>query len=421
MKPLLSIFALLFFATSVQAQAPLGDRDWPAWRGPQHNGYAAAGQKLPIKWSETQNVAWKADLPGRGHSSPIVVGDRIFLATADEKGQVQSLLALDRKTGASVWKTDINQGGFPPSIHAKNTHATCTAACDGERLFVAFHHHDKIEAVALSLEGKVLWRRDMGTFLPKQYQYGYAPSPVVFEGTVIFAAEFDGAGAGYLIALDRKTGEVVWKTPRPAQTSYSSPVVGKVAGREQLLISGCNMVSSYDPTNGKSLWSTPGTTSATCGTMAWEGDLVFASGGYPKPETICVKADGSGKVMWKNNQKCYEQSMLVYEGHVYALNDNGIAFCWKAADGEEMWKERLRGPVSSSPILAGGIIYQSNELGTTYVFRAKPGAFELLAENQLGTEGFATPAICGGEIFLRTAGQKNGKRHETLYCLKQMD
>jgi outer membrane protein assembly factor BamB len=417
MKTLALSLLLGLAAGTAWAQGAPGPRDWPSWRGPQNNGHAAPGQKLPIKWSETENVAWKSDLPGRGHSSPTIVGQRIYLATADEGGKVQSLLGLDRKDGKILWKTDLSTGGFPP-IHAKNTHATCTPACDGERVYAVFLHHDKLEAVALSLDGKIQWKRDLGPFVPKQYQYGYAPSPILYRETLIVSAEFDGAGAGYLTALDRKTGEPVWKTPRPAQTSYSSPVVGKVAGKEQLLISGCNQVSSYDPSTGKSLWSTPGTTSATCGTMVWEGDLVFASGGYPKPETLCVKADGSGTVVWKNNQKCYEQSMLTFDGHVYALNDNGIAFCWKGSDGSELWKERLRGPISASPVFCDGVIYQTNEHGTTYVFKATPEKFELLAENQLGNEGFATLAACGGEIFLRAAAQVGGKRQETLYCLR---
>ena len=218
-------------------------------------------------------------------------------------------------------------------------------------------------------------------------------------------------------ALDRATGKVVWQTPRPARLSYSSPVVANVAGRDQLLISGCDMVAGYDPATGKQLWQANVTTMATCGTMVWEGDLVFASGGYPKAETACVKADGSGKVVWTNRQKCYEQSMLAVDGYIYAVTDQGIAYCWRSADGQEMWRERLRGPVSASPILAGGNIYLTNELGTTYVYKADPQQFTEVAVNQLGDEGFATPAICGSRIYVRAAQNSARGRQETLYCI----
>jgi outer membrane protein assembly factor BamB len=150
--------------------------------------------------------------------------------------------------------------------------------------------------------------------------------------------------------------------------------------------------------------------------MVWDGDIVFASGGYPKSETVAVRADGRGKVLWKNNQKCYEQSMLAYQGYVYALNDNGILFCWRGEDGKEMWKERLEGPVSSSPVLAGGNIYWANEQGKQYVFRANPQKFEPVAENQIGDDAFPSPAICGGQIFVRVGTHGANGRQEMLYC-----
>ena len=147
--------------------------------------------------------------------------------------------------------------------------------------------------------------------------------------------------------------------PRMPTISYSSPIVAHVAGRDQLLISGGKVVASYDPENGKPLWTADATTSATCGTMVWDGGLVFASGGYPDAETAAIAADGSGRVVWRNREKCYEQSMLAVDGYVYAVNDRGIAYCWKADDGTQMWQQRLGGggAVSSSPILAGGNIY----------------------------------------------------------------
>ncbi|MFN0018516.1 MAG: PQQ-binding-like beta-propeller repeat protein [Pirellulaceae bacterium] len=389
------------------------ETDWPWWRGPSRDGHAPKSAKPPTRWSETENVVWKSPLPGRGHSSPIIVGDRIFLTTADDGKQEQSVLALSRKTGKQIWAKKINQGGLP-KLHPKNTHGTPSIACDGERLFVVFCHHETVQATVFDLEGKQVWQRTISPFNPRRYEYGYAPSPLIYRGTVIFAAEYDGDSS--LAAFDRESGKEIWRTPRPGNISYSSPVVAHLAGRDQLLMSGADQICSYDPNGGKLLWSVPGTTAATCGSIVWDGDIVFASGGYPKAETLAIKADGSGEVLWRNNKKCYEQSMLATGGHLYALTDDGILYCFRGSDGEEKWKERLRGPVSASPVLAGGNIYWANELGTHYVFQPNPDKFELVHQNQLLDDSFSSPAVSGNQLFLRVA-KRGGKRQEFLYCL----
>ncbi len=387
-------------------------RDWPWWRGPARNGIAASD--APVKFSDAEGATWKTPVPGRGHSSPIVVGDRVYLSTADKATQTQSVLAFDRQDGKQLWKVDISRGGFPAKNHPKNTEATPTIASDGQRLFVTFFHHAAIQATALDLNGKKQWQKSVGPFNPKRYEYGYAPSPLIYQDTVIIAAEHDGKS--FIAALDRASGKEVWRTDRPENITFSSPVVGHVAGKDQLLISGSEQVTSYDPGSGKQLWTVEGTTAATCGTLVWERDIVFASGGYPKAETLAVKADGSGTVLWSNNEKCYEQSLLVVDCYVYGLTDGGIIYCWRGTDGEEMWNERLQGPVSASPVLAGGHIYWANELGSLYVIKPNPKEFELVAENRIGDESFASPAVCGGQIFLRVAHNSGGKRQEMLYC-----
>lgn len=389
------------------------EQDWPWWRGPSRNGIAN-DVPVPTKLSDTQNVAWKVEVPGRGHSSPIVVGDRVFLTSANEKQKVHSILAFDRANGKQLWKIDVNQGGFPDKNHAKNTEATPTVASDGERLFATFYHHDTVGAFCLDLDGNKIWEKEVCRFRPRTYEYGYAPSPIIYQNTVIVSAEYDGDS--FITALDRKSGDKAWQTKRPTMITFSTPVIAHVAGKDQMLISGAQKISSYDPTNGAPLWTADGTTLATCGTMVWDGDIVFASGGFPKAETLAVKADGSGTVLWHNNQKCYEQSMLAHDGYVYALNDNGILFCWRGSDGKEMWKERLKGPVSASPVLAGGNIYWANELGTIYVFKPNPKKFEKVAESKVGTDSFPSPAICGGQIFLRVGTGAGDKRKEWLYC-----
>ena len=387
--------------------------DWPWWRGPSRNGVATE-TPVPTKFGDGENMLWKAAVPGRGHSSPTVVGNRIYLTTAYEKEERHAVLALDRATGKELWQVDVNKGAFPENNHAKNTEATPTIACDGERLFATFYHHDHVAAVALDLDGNILWKKKVAAFRPKKYEYGYAPSPLIYQGTVIIASEYDGES--FITALDRKTGKQAWRSKRLPLMSFSSPVVGNVAGKDQLLISGQEFVASYDPHSGKPNWATKGTTFATCGTMVWEGDTVFASGGFPKSETIAIRADGSNTVLWSNNQKLYEQSLLVHDGYLYGLNGNGVLFCWHGETGKEQWKQRLSGPVSASPVLAGGNIYWANEAGTMYVFRPNPEKFELVAENTIGKSAFASPAICGGQIFLRVGDGEGPGRQEWLYC-----
>ena len=404
----LTAIALFFTFVTVLAQA----NDWLAWRGPNGNGIAAEGQSVPAQWSDTQNVIWKVKVPGRGHSSPIVVGDQIILTTADESSQTQSVISFDRASGAEKWQTQINSGGLPGKIHKKNTHASPTVACNGEQLFASFFNNGGIQLAALDLSGKLLWQKQINSYAPK-YPFGYAPSPAVYQNTVIVAVEFEGKGA--LAAFDKATGREIWSTARTGSSSYSSPIITNLDGRDQLIISGAETVVSYDPASGRQLWKGPGPATHTCGTIVWDGDLVFASGGYPQKATMAVNRK-TGRLAWQNKDKSYEQSMLAVDGYLYTLTDPGIAICWNAQTGEEMWKERVGGPVSASPILAGGLIYASNERGQTFVFKPNPQRFELVATNRLGDESFATPTICGNRIYLRHATHTGG-RQEWLYCI----
>ena len=340
---------------------------------------------------------------------------QVFLTTADEQQQSQSVLAFDLASGRVLWQQEISRGGFPDQNHPKNTEASSTLASDGQSLFATFFHNKQIHLTALSLRGKKLWERSVNAFNPKKYEYGYAPSPLLYQNSVIVSAEWDGDSN--LLAFDRQSGSPLWERERVNNITFSSPVVATVAGREQLLISGSNKVSAYDPQNGRPLWDVDGTTAATCGTMIWNNELVFASGGYPKAETIAVAADGSGRVAWRNGQKCYEQSMILVDDYIYALSDRGILHCWRASDGEETWRQRLGGSVSASPVYAGGHIYWANEAGAMFVFRPNPAKFELVAQNQLGTEAFASPAVVGDQLILRIAERTALGRQEYLICV----
>ncbi len=404
-----------------QATAPFpqidSERDWPWWRGPTRDGHAAS-QNAPTELVEGKNLDWAAPVPGRGHSSPIVVGNQVFLLTADPATEAHLALAFDRETGVPRWTTQLNQGGFPKKNHPKNTEGTPTFACDGERLFIVIFHHQAVWGIALSLDGEKLWETKLGEFNPKMYQYGYAPSPVLYGDLVIFSYEYDGPSA--IVALKRDTGGEVWRIARNSSISFSTPVVARHKEVDYLLISGGNAVSAYDPANGKSRWSTPGTTMATCGTMVFENGIAFASGGYPKQETIAVDL-ATGDVLWRNNLKAYEQSMLATGGYLYCLTDNGILFCWEGKTGREMWKQRLKGPVSASGVLVGDKIYWANEAGQLWVFQASPEQYVEVSTNQIGDEAFASPAICGGQVFCRTAKKQDGHRQEYLLRFSARD
>jgi len=402
--------AAAFFPTVAFAGVNLG-KDWPAWRGPTGTGLAAPNQSLPIRWSETENVLWKTAIPGRGHGSPTIVGERVYLATADPQKQTQSVLALDRQSGAEVWQTIVHQGQLDTGGHRNTSLASSTVACDGERLFINFLHAGAVHTTALDLNGKKIWQQKICDFIRHQ---GFGSSPLIYGSLVLVTA--DHRGGGMIAGLDRSTGEVVWTQSRPKIPNYTSPAVVRAQGREQMLVAGCNLISSFDPHTGKKLWEIDGSTEECVVTMVTDGERVFASGGYPRNHTVAVLADGSGKVAWQNASRIYVPSPIVKDGHLYGVMDAGFAVCWKSDTGEELWKVRLGGDFFASPVMVGRRIFASNVTGKTFVFDATPQGFKSVAENQLGDEAYASPAICGDRVYLRVA-KNGGTRQEFLYCL----
>ena len=388
-------------------------RDWPWWRGPERNGAAFADQQPPLHWSESENVIWKSPVPGRGHGSPIVVGDRIFLLTAEHDREVQSVICFSRETGKTLWQTDLHQGEINNlKGNSKSSLANSTVACDGERVFASFLHDGAIYATALDLDGKQIWQTKITDYVLHQ---GFGSSPTVYKNLLIVSA--DNKGTGAIAGLERSTGEIVWKQERPKLPNYTSPIILKVAGREQLIFSGCDLVTSFEPLTGKKNWEIKGSTEECVTSTVTDGQLIYTSGGYPKNHLCAARADGSGKIAWENGTRVYVPSMLLKDGYLYAVLDAGVASCWKCDTGEEKWKERLGGTFSASPVLVGKNIYATNETGTTYIFNASPTGFELIAENKLAEDVFATPTICGSRIYLRAASTAEGVRQETLYCL----
>ena len=383
---------------------------WPGWRGPDRNG-VAPDQPLLTTWSESNNVLWRADVPGRGHASPVVVGDLVLLATAVPSEGRQLVLAYDRETGHPRWETVVHDGGVPSErqIHSKGTHANSSVACDGERVYATFFNDGAITLTALDMKGEAVYQKQLGDF---QSKFGYAPSPILYKSLVIVNVDTQG---GFLTAIDAETGETVWRVGRPSQHTYSSPSVVAVGGADQLIVSGAEKVISYDPETGEQNWVTDATADSTCGTAVALGDYIYASGGYPQRETVCLSA--SGEKVWSNNTKIYEPSLLAVNGCVFAVSDNGVATCWSAADGKEKWRQRLSGDFSASPVCCNDIIYVPNLAGKTFVFRATGDAYEEVAVNTLGADAYASPAIHQSRLYLRIGVGSGSKRKEQLCCL----
>ena len=396
---------------STQAANP-NTNDWPWWRGPNHNGIAHDPQTPPVTWNDSLNIVWKTPVPGRSHGSPSVIGNRVLLAVADHERNLQSLLCLDRNSGKPLWETTLHQDGLNVKGNEKASMASASPACHEKRIFINFLNGDSVFMHALDLDGKPLWKTRLSAYVNHQ---GFGSSPLLHQDLVIGVS--DNKGGGAIVAMSQQTGEVIWKRDRPAKPNYPSPVVLNAAGREQLILTGCDLVTSLNPQTGATLWEAPGATTECVTTSVTDGQHVFTSGGYPKNHISAVLADGSGKLAWENNSRTYVPSMIVHQNSLFAVLDAGVAVCWDSTTGQELWKARLGGTFSSSLVLANQNIYAANEEGTTFVYEASREKFRLLATNKLGDSVFSSPAICGGRIYQRIATSENGRRQEYAVCV----
>lgn len=403
------LFALAFVFSTSFAMAE--NDNWTLWRGPNQDGIAASNQKVPLNWSEKDNVKWKVKVTGRGHGSPTVFNQYVYLATADEKQNTQHVICYRRTDGDIVWNKEIHRG----KLNFKNkkaSQASCSIACDGERLFVNFLHDSRVELTCLSLKGDILWQKKVSDYVVHQ---GYGSSPTIHESLVLVSA--DNKKGGAIVAFNRATGDEVWRQSRPKTPNYPSPRVVKTSGKQQLLMSGCNLVSGFEPLTGKKLWEAEGSTTECVTTAVVHEDLVFTSGGYPRNHVAAVKTDGSGEIVWNDPTRVYVPSMIVEDGSLYAIADAGFLVCWRCDDGEVMWKKRLQGNFTSSLVKWKDYLFATNENGITFVVKADYEGAEVVSDNQLGNDAYATPAICGSQIFLRHGSDEGSDRQEYLYCI----
>jgi outer membrane protein assembly factor BamB len=422
--------------TAQQARDP-----WPSFRGPRASGVASSATP-PLSWNVTtsRNVAWRTPIPGLGHSSPIVWGNRIFLTTAvsgDTSAQALSLgesggidpvndqvahqwrvLALDRESGKVLWSQTVHQGRPRVKRHAKASHASATPATDG-RVLVAMLGSEGL--FAFDLEGKALWRRDFGALAvgladDPTYEWGPASSPVIHGDTVI--VQNDRYEDSFLIALDLHTGKELWRSSREERPSWTTPLVHVYDGEATLVVVSPLFIRGHDIRTGRELWRVADPDGQVkVSTPIAASDLAIATGGWPSGgrPIVAVRAR-DGVVRWRHERGSpYTTTPLVYDGLLYVLTDNGILSAYDITDGTRVYQTRLApaaGSFSASPVAAAGRIYFASEDGQVIVVRAGR-KFEVLAINEMNEVCMATPALSGDLLVIRTQSHLYGLRNQT--------
>ena len=363
--------------------------DWPQFRGPGGEGHSTETQ-LPLEWSETKNIAWKTAIPGRGWSSPSVEKAKIWMTSEIDSG-LHAIL-IDAKSGKVIKDVTV----FPPTAlgkqHAKNTHASPTPVIEDGRVYV---HFGPYGTAALNSDGEILWKTKMN-YAPV---HGTGGSPVLYKGLLIFSC--DGSDVQFVVALDKNTGKVKWKTSRQTYMAFATPLIISVNGKDQLISPGAHRTVAYNPDNGKELWFVEyGDGFSNVSRPVFGHGLIFLSTGFNRADLLAVKP--GGEVAWKYGRSVsLTPSFLIVGDELYMVSDNGIATCFEARTGKVHWQQRMTGSFSASPTFADGRVYFQNEDGDTTVIA--PGTeFKKLAENHLDGQTLASMAISDGQILLRT-------------------
>ncbi|MEI7732716.1 MAG: PQQ-binding-like beta-propeller repeat protein [Verrucomicrobiota bacterium] len=427
--------AVLAFS-AVLVAAPLGaatadSPNWPGFRGPNGNGLAPNANP-PLTWSETNHIAWKVPVTGRGRSSPIFIGNRIWLTTAVEKNVVRTrigsddmqvaehvslrVVCLDRTSGKSLWETTLFDVAKPDSVHWLNSWATPTPVAEAGRVYCEF---GTFGTACLEADtGKVVWKKQIRC----DHQVGPGSSPILWKDRLILVR--DGREAQYVIALNKENGEVIWKTDRPPVTanspnlkkSFSSPLIIEATGKTQVFSAGPHWAVAYDPDSGKELWRVQHGKGFSIGTCPIYGQgLVFFGTGCFKAQLYAVRPDGQGdvttnQVAWKTLRQVPVMSSPILVGEeIYWIADDGMATCANARTGDIHWQERLGSGCLASPIAAQGRLYFFMKDAKTIVLKAGK-QFERLAENVLEGTLIATPAVSDCGFYLRTDTH--------VYCLE---
>jgi outer membrane protein assembly factor BamB len=412
--------------------------DWPQWRGPQGTGVSSE-RNLPVRWSAADNIAWKADLGGVGVSSPIVLGNRVFVTSQigsgasrqgprlaqgasvgdgersigaprsgapvePGAGPVFLVEAFDVANGARIWEYRLPAVGPMPTVHDKANMASPSPVTDGRRLYTWFSTG---QLVALDLDGKVVWQRHLGREVgPFDVNWGHASSPTIFEDTLILLCDHEPSA--YLLAVDVATGRDRWKADRGrSRQSYSTPFVVTTPTGPELIVNSNQRVDAYDPRTGAALWHVGGTNQFPIPSPAYHDGVLYLSRGYRSGPYMAVRPGGRGDVsgshvLWQAATGAPYISSLVYDGGiVFMASDVGGATALDAKTGQRLWQQRLDGIFSASPVVGDGKVYFTSETGSVFVLRSARQP-ELLARNDLGERLIASPAISQGRIFFRS-------------------
>lgn len=392
---------VLIFSITFTAAAFAGDS--PQFRGPDGEGHSPE-KRLPLNWGESEdgsvNIRWKTEIEGLGWSTPSISGSQVWLTTALEKGKSLRLVGLDEETGGVLHNVEVFQHDDPGPIHGKNSYASPSVLIEGDRLYV---HFGKLGTACLDRSGNTIWKKE----LAYNHRHGPGGSPILFGDLLIIAC--DGTDVQYVTALDKKTGNEVWKTTRNGAMAYSTPLLITVDGQPQVVSTGGEWAISYQPRTGEEIWRFryPKGYSNVPRPVFGQG-LVFLCSGYDKPWLYAVRPDGSGDVTeshfaWKLERGApLNPSPLLIGQELYLVSDQGIATCLDAKTGEQRWQKRIGGNFSASLLYADGRIYMLNENGKTHVFAPNTNDYEELAVNQLPGRTLASIAAADESLFLRT-------------------
>jgi outer membrane protein assembly factor BamB len=395
--------------------APAVAADWPAWRGAGGLG-VSPDPSVPTHWTKAENIRWRAALPEPGNSTPVVWGNRVFVTQALKQQNRRTLMCFDRATGKLLWQSGV-AWAEPEPTHATNPYASASPVTDG-RLVIAWFGSAGL--IAYDMDGREVWRRDLGI---QKHTWGYGTSPAL-DGDRVFL-NFGPGEQAFLVAVEKKTGKTLWQVDAPAGEgtkfsnwtaadmygSWSTPLVVRSGGRQELVLGWPRKLYAFDPATGKVLWTCEGLGDLVYPSPLYADGIVVAMGGFGTP-SMAVKAGGSGDVtethrLWRlPKSRQMIGSGVITGGHLYVVDNNGVAECFELATGKVVWTNRLKGSganagVWSSPVLNEGKIYVMNKSAEVFIFKASP-QFELLATNALEEETNSSVVIAGGDLFLRT-------------------